>query len=132
MAKYLVAGKNFGSGSSGNMPPGLWLVMDLELWSQVFLRIFLKIMLLIMEFCRFRSVLIFLQKFLTKLTMIRESNWKLTLRNKSISIPSKFISEKFEINPYKKHCLLNGLDDIDYLLNLNRRIIEFENTMQKW
>lgn len=32
-------------------------------------------------------------------------------------------SEKFEINAYKKHCLINGLDDIDFLVE-NRGLIE--------
>jgi 3-isopropylmalate/(R)-2-methylmalate dehydratase small subunit len=34
--------------------------------------------------------------------------------------------EIFDINPYKKHCLLNGLDDIDYLASLKKEITEFE------
>jgi 3-isopropylmalate/(R)-2-methylmalate dehydratase small subunit len=34
--------------------------------------------------------------------------------------------EGFDINPYKKACLLNGYDDIDYLLSLKGRISEFE------
>lgn len=36
-------------------------------------------------------------------------------------------SFKFEIDPYKKECLLNGLDDIDYLLSIKDQIITFEN-----
>ena len=31
-------------------------------------------------------------------------------------------SESFEINPYKKECLLNGYDDIDYLLSIKDKI----------
>ncbi len=37
------------------------------------------------------------------------------------------LSEKFDINPYKKTCLLNGYDDIDYLLSMKDEIAEFEN-----
>jgi 3-isopropylmalate/(R)-2-methylmalate dehydratase small subunit len=37
-------------------------------------------------------------------------------------------AETFEINPYKKECMLNGHDDIDYLLNLKTEIEEFENS----
>jgi 3-isopropylmalate/(R)-2-methylmalate dehydratase small subunit len=37
------------------------------------------------------------------------------------------ISETFEISPYKKTCLLNGYDDIDYLLSIKEDISEFEN-----
>jgi 3-isopropylmalate/(R)-2-methylmalate dehydratase small subunit len=37
------------------------------------------------------------------------------------------LSEKFEINHYKKTCLLNGYDDIDYLLSMKEEIAAFEN-----
>jgi 3-isopropylmalate/(R)-2-methylmalate dehydratase small subunit len=37
-------------------------------------------------------------------------------------------TESFEINPYKKACLLNGYDDIDYLLSLRDEIKHFELT----
>ena len=35
-------------------------------------------------------------------------------------------SEQFEINGYKKHCLVNGLDDIDFLLQSTNKIEEWE------
>ena len=37
--------------------------------------------------------------------------------------------EAFEINSYKKTCLLNGYDDIDYLLNSKEDIIKYENSL---
>ena len=37
-------------------------------------------------------------------------------------------SQKFEINAYKRECLINGYDDIDYLLSLNSEIREFDLT----
>ena len=37
------------------------------------------------------------------------------------------LKEKFEISPYKKTCLLNGFDDIDYLLSMKEEITAFEN-----
>ena len=37
-------------------------------------------------------------------------------------------SEHFDINPYKKTCMTNGYDDIDYLLNLRNEIKQFELT----
>ena len=36
------------------------------------------------------------------------------------------LSETFEINPYKKTCLLNGFDDIDYLLSIKKDIEVYE------
>ena len=38
-------------------------------------------------------------------------------------------AESFEINSYKKTCLLNGYDDIDYLLNSKEEIIKYENSL---
>jgi len=34
--------------------------------------------------------------------------------------------ENFEINPYKKDCMINGFDDIDYLLSLKKEVKEFD------
>ena len=34
--------------------------------------------------------------------------------------------EKFEINEYNKTCLLNGFDNIDYLLNIKEKIVKYE------
>lgn len=44
----------------------------------------------------------------------------------TITIQATGASEKFDINPYKKECLLNGYDDIDYLLSLKDRIEQYE------
>ncbi len=40
-------------------------------------------------------------------------------------------SESFEINPYKKGCLLSGYDDIDYLLSNYDKIVDWENCTTK-
>ena len=39
------------------------------------------------------------------------------------------LKEKFEINQYKKTCLLNGYDDIDYLLSMKEEIADFEKNI---
>lgn len=51
-----------------------------------------------------------------------------------VNLPEQFVQllpdgkqEKFEIDEYKKMCLLNGYDDIDYLLSLKDKIQNFEN-----
>jgi 3-isopropylmalate dehydratase small subunit len=36
------------------------------------------------------------------------------------------VKETFEINAYKKNCLMNGYDDIDYLLSLREEVREFD------
>lgn len=47
------------------------------------------------------------------------------LGNQVIQIGS--IKENFDINPYKKSCMINGYDDIDYLLSLKKEIREFDS-----
>ncbi len=50
------------------------------------------------------------------------------LEAQTITINKTGSSEKFEINSYKKTCLLNGYDDIDYLLNMKAEIEAFEQS----
>jgi len=47
------------------------------------------------------------------------------LENQRVTL-SNGESENFEINPYKKECLINGYDDIDYLLGLREEIREHD------
>ncbi len=51
---------------------------------------------------------------------------KIDLENQSITNVTTGESESFEINSYKKNCLLNGYDDIDYLLSLSDEIEAYE------
>ncbi len=44
----------------------------------------------------------------------------------SITIDSTGVQEHFELNPYKKTCLLNGFDDINFLLSRKDQIAQFE------
>ena len=48
---------------------------------------------------------------------------KVNLQNQTISILDTELSEHFEIDAYKKTCMINGYDDIDYLVN-NKELIE--------
>ncbi len=50
------------------------------------------------------------------------------LEEQKIEIPSKNESRSFEINAYKKVCLINGYDDIDYILNLSDDIKKYEES----
>ena len=47
------------------------------------------------------------------------------LENQKVTLDTSGESENFDINPYKKENMLNGFDDIDYLLNLKEEIKEF-------
>lgn len=51
---------------------------------------------------------------------------EVNLEKQTISFNNK--SESFEINIYKKTCLLNGYDDIDYLLNSIEEIKKYEKS----
>lgn len=55
-----------------------------------------------------------------------ETNIEVDLENQIISISGTNKSEAFEIDPYKKTCLINGYDDIDYLLSKREMIEAFE------
>ncbi|MBR5716316.1 MAG: 3-isopropylmalate dehydratase small subunit [Bacteroidales bacterium] len=49
------------------------------------------------------------------------------LPNQTVTNEATGHSEKFDINSYKKYCLMNGYDDIDYLLSQTDKIEAFEN-----
>jgi 3-isopropylmalate/(R)-2-methylmalate dehydratase small subunit len=55
-----------------------------------------------------------------------DSTLSIDLEKQTITIDSTGASESFEINAYKKTCLLNGYDDIDYLLSMKEEIEQFE------
>jgi 3-isopropylmalate/(R)-2-methylmalate dehydratase small subunit len=54
------------------------------------------------------------------------------LPNQTVTNEATGHSEKFDINGYKKHCLVNGLDDIDYLLTVKDKTEAFEQTMKRY
>ena len=55
-----------------------------------------------------------------------ESTLSIDLEKQIITIDATGASESFEINAYKKTCMLNGYDDIDYLLSMKEEIENFE------
>ncbi len=56
------------------------------------------------------------------------SKLKVDLENQEITLLSSGEKERFEINSYKKECLIKGYSDIDYLLSLKDKIEEFEQS----
>jgi 3-isopropylmalate/(R)-2-methylmalate dehydratase small subunit len=130
--EILVAGKNFGSGSSREH--AAWAIAGYGfriVVSSFFADIF-KNNALNNGILPVQVSADFLAVLFAEIEKNPEVKLEVNLEKQSISVPSLSISENFDINPYKKHCMLNGLDDIDYLLNLNDKITEFEKTMQKW
>ncbi len=126
----LVAGKNFGSGSSREH--AAWAIAGYGLRvvvSSFFADIFKNNALN-------NGVLpvVVSDSFLADLFSHIQSDPKSTvtidLPNQTITDNASGASEHFEINPYKKNCLLNGYDDIDYLLSKKRDIEDWEEKHQ--
>jgi 3-isopropylmalate/(R)-2-methylmalate dehydratase small subunit len=59
-----------------------------------------------------------------------EATLTVDLEAQTITIDANGAQEKFEINAYKKTCMLNGYDDIDYLLNMKPEIEAYEKANQ--
>jgi len=125
--QILVAGKNFGCGSSREH--AAWAIADYGF--RVVVSTFFADIHKNNELNNFVLPVVVSEPFLASLFETIEANPKAQV---SVDLPSQTItnlatgsSEHFEINPYKKHCLLNGLDDIDFLLSNRDKIIEYEN-----
>jgi len=124
--KILVAGKNFGSGSSREH--AVWAIYDYgfravvsSFFADIFKNNALNNGLL--------PVVVpekFLNNLLFKIQKDPGSKISIDLEKQLITILAVGESAAFEINPYKKECMLKGLDDIDYLLSKTDLISSFE------
>ena len=121
--EILVAGKNFGCGSSREH--AAWSILDAgfrvvisSFFADIFKNNALNNGVLPVQVSEDFLQRIFLQDNNTELTV--------DLENQTITINSTGESDSFEINSYKKTCLLNGYDDIDYLLSIKEDIQQFE------
>ena len=127
--KILLAGKNFGSGSSREH--AAWAIIDhgfrvvvSSFFADIFKNNALNNGLLPVQVSE-----AFLQKLMEAVQSEPQSTITVSLEKQTIQFADE--QESFEINAYKKHCLLNGLDDIDYLLKQKDRIEAFEQRHQK-
>ena len=68
----------------------------------------------------------FLQSTLKSIEQDPDTELDIDLENQVVRISNSNLSETFDVDPYKKLCLLNGYDDIDYLLSNTEKIIAFE------
>ncbi|WP_026838012.1 3-isopropylmalate dehydratase small subunit [Gillisia sp. JM1] len=68
----------------------------------------------------------FLKKIFTAINIDPSEKLHVDLENQLIKITSTGVSEKFEIDPYKKNCMINGYDDIDFLVSRKEAIQKFE------
>ena len=53
---------------------------------------------------------------------------KINLEEQTIEVVGSSLKESFDIAPYKKQCLMNGYDDVDYLVSIREEIEKFEKT----
>lgn len=124
--KILVGAKNFGSGSSREH--AAWAIYDYgfrvvvsSFFADIFKGNALNNGLL--------PVVVspeFLQKIFDAIEKDANTTFEVNLEKQLFTINSTGESTDFEINPYKKHCLQNGLDDIDYLVEMKDEIAAFE------
>ncbi len=124
--KILVAGKNFGSGSSREH--AVWAIFDYgfravvsSFFADIFMNNSLNNGLL---------PIVVTDDFLKKLQYLIQkepsNKVRIDLDKQTLTIISTGDSVKFNINPYKKECLLKGLDDIDFLLSMKELITGYE------
>lgn len=129
--EILVAGKNFGSGSSREH--AAWAIAGYGfrvVVSSFFADIFRNNAL-----NNFVLPVVVSEIFLAELFRSIDQNPEMKIR---IDLPAQTITniatgsfETFDINVYKKHCLENGLDDIDFLLTNKNKIEQWEEEASK-
>ena len=124
----LVAGKNFGCGSSREH--AAWSLVDYgfkavvsSFFADIFKSNALNNGLLPVTVS---------ELFLNQLFALSDdSELKIDLEQQTITILENGNEERFEINSYKKTCLINGYDDIDFLLSIKDSITEYEKIQEK-
>ena len=122
----LVAGKNFGSGSSREH--AAWAIYDFgfkvvvsSFFADIFKNNALNNGLLPVQVDE-----AFLEKIFTLIQEDPNVEFSVDLQQQRFTIVRTGEYASFDINPYKKECLLNGYDDIDYLVNCRDEIRSFE------
>ncbi len=122
----LVAGKNFGSGSSREH--AAWAIAGYGF--RVVISSFFADIHKNNELNNFVLPVQVSEDFLAELFLSIQNNpstqVKVDLPNQTVTNLSTGRSESFEINAYKKHCLMNGLDDIDFLVQNQDKTIAWE------
>tara|TARA_B100002051_G_C16729657_1_gene637469 strand:+ start:1370 stop:1954 length:585 start_codon:yes stop_codon:yes gene_type:complete len=128
-SKILLAGRNFGCGSSREH--AAWAIYDYGfrvVLSSFFADIFKNNAL--------NNGLLVIQLDQTKIDKVFESVFNninsifsVDLNDQRFYSSDGVIDEKFEINEYNKTCLLNGYDNIDYLLSVKDKIAKFESNI---
>jgi len=126
--EILVAGKNFGSGSSREHAAwaiagyGFRVVIS-SFFADIHKNNELNNFVLPVEVSPE-----FLQAIFDEVAKDPKTELRIDLPEQTVTIVSTGRSESFKINGYKKYCLMNGMDDIDYLLNQKAKIEQWESS----
>ncbi len=128
--RILVAGKNFGCGSSREH--AAWAIQDYgfdvvisSFFADIFKGNALNNGLLPIQVSE-----AFLAEIFTAISKDAQTTLEVDLEQQTLTIVSENLQTHFEINPYKKSCLLNGYDDIDYIRSHQHLIEQYEQTFQ--
>jgi 3-isopropylmalate/(R)-2-methylmalate dehydratase small subunit len=127
----LVAGKNFGCGSSREHAAwaitayGFKVVVS-SFFADIFKNNSLNNGLLPVQVSDE-----FLENLFNKIEADQKTIVVVDLPSQAITTLDGKLSESFEINSYKKNCLINGFDDIDYLISFKSEILQYEKQMNK-
>ncbi len=123
--KILVAGKNFGSGSSREH--AAWAIYDYgfravvsSFFADIFKNNSMNIGLLPVQVSE-----AFLDQIFKQIEQDPDTQIEINLEKQSITLLATGDKESFVINGYKKHNLMNGYDDIDYLQSMKEEITRF-------
>ncbi|GGZ28494.1 3-isopropylmalate dehydratase small subunit [Echinicola pacifica] len=124
--KVLVAGKNFGSGSSREH--AAWAIYDYgfrcvvsSFFADIFKNNALNIGILPVTISPE-----FLDEIFAEVEKDPKTEVEVDIEKQTITLLSTGTSESFDINSYKKDNMQNGFDDIDYLLSMKEEILAFE------
>ena len=124
--KILVAGKNFGCGSSREH--AAWSIVDYgfravvsSFFADIFKNNALNNGLLPVQVSQD-----FLNKLLDEIHANPETEIIIDLEQQEISVPSSELKESFEIDTFKKQCLMNGYSDFEFLLSQKELVEEYE------
>ena len=126
-SKILLAGRNFGCGSSREH--AAWAIYDYgfrvvisSFFADIFKNNALNNGLLVFELDEK-----IIKKIFKKISLDSNLEFTIDLIEQKFYSDDGSIEEGFEINEYNKTCLLNGFDNIDYLLSIKDKILKFEN-----
>ena len=127
-SKILLAGRNFGCGSSREH--AAWAIYDYgfrvvlsSFFADIFKSNALNNGLLVIQFDQKTIDEVF-----KKISDDIHSSFSVDLEEQRFFSEDGFFDERFEINEYNKTCLINGFDNIDYLLNIKDKILKFEES----